>query len=60
MDILMVQRVNFPNTDAREVRRRFQEAAAAALETPKIWTSAIKAHCSASGDGLRRVPSRGN
>jgi hypothetical protein len=34
MDILMVQRVNFPNTDAREVRRRFQEAAAAALETP--------------------------
>lgn len=24
----MVQRVNFPNSDAREVRRRFQEAAA--------------------------------
>jgi hypothetical protein len=27
----MVQRANFPNADASEVRRAFQEAAAAAL-----------------------------
>ncbi|MFM1996276.1 MAG: Esterase EstB [Planctomycetota bacterium] len=29
--VLMVQRANFPNSDASDVRRRFQEAAAAAL-----------------------------
>lgn len=29
--VLMVQRANFPNSDGSEVRRRFQEAAAAAL-----------------------------
>ncbi len=32
--ILMVQRANFPNSDASDVRRAFQEAAAAALATP--------------------------
>jgi CubicO group peptidase (beta-lactamase class C family) len=31
--ILMVQRANFPNSDASNVRREFQEAAASALET---------------------------
>ena len=30
--ILMVQRANFPNSDASEVRRAFQEAANAALD----------------------------
>jgi len=30
--ILMVQRSNFPNSDASEVRRAFQEAAAAAVD----------------------------
>jgi CubicO group peptidase (beta-lactamase class C family) len=30
--ILMVQRANFPNSDASEVRRRFQEAAAKAVD----------------------------
>jgi CubicO group peptidase (beta-lactamase class C family) len=30
--LLMVQRANFPNSDASEVRRAFQQAAAAALE----------------------------
>jgi len=30
--ILMVQRANFPNSDASEVRRAFQQSAAAALE----------------------------
>ena len=30
--ILMVQRANFPNSDASEVRRAFQEAAASALD----------------------------
>jgi CubicO group peptidase (beta-lactamase class C family) len=30
--ILMIQRANFPNSDASEVRRAFQEAAASALE----------------------------
>jgi CubicO group peptidase (beta-lactamase class C family) len=29
--VLMVQRTNFPNSDASDVRRRFQEAAVAAL-----------------------------
>ncbi|HEX3313863.1 MAG TPA: serine hydrolase, partial [Gemmataceae bacterium] len=29
--ILMVQRANFPNSDASDVRRGFQESAAAAL-----------------------------
>jgi len=32
--ILMVQRANFPNSDASEVRRAFQEAAASALGSP--------------------------
>ena len=32
--ILMVQRSNFPNSDASEVRRAFQEAAARALTKP--------------------------
>ena len=31
--ILMVQRANFPNSDASEVRRAFQEAAASALNS---------------------------
>ena len=30
--VLMVQRANFPNSDASEVRRAFQEAANAALD----------------------------
>ena len=30
--VLMVQRANFPNSDASEVRRVFQQAAAEALE----------------------------
>jgi CubicO group peptidase (beta-lactamase class C family) len=30
--ILMVQRADFPNSDASEVRRAFQQAAAAALD----------------------------
>jgi CubicO group peptidase (beta-lactamase class C family) len=30
--ILMVQRANFPNSDASEVRRAFQQAATDALE----------------------------
>ena len=29
IDLLMVQRANFPNSDASEVRRAFEEAAAA-------------------------------
>jgi hypothetical protein len=29
--VLMVQRTNFPNSDASDVRRRFQEAAVATL-----------------------------
>jgi len=29
--VLMVQRANFPNSDGSDVRRAFQEAAAAAL-----------------------------
>jgi CubicO group peptidase (beta-lactamase class C family) len=33
--ILMVQRANFPNSDASEVRRGFQEAATAALSNSK-------------------------
>jgi CubicO group peptidase (beta-lactamase class C family) len=33
--ILMVQRANFPNSDASEVRRAFQEAASAALSKEK-------------------------
>jgi len=33
--ILMVQRANFPNSDASEVRRAFQEAANAALDRAK-------------------------
>jgi CubicO group peptidase (beta-lactamase class C family)/glyoxylase-like metal-dependent hydrolase (beta-lactamase superfamily II) len=33
--ILMVQRANFPNSDASEVRRGFQEAATGALLKPK-------------------------
>jgi CubicO group peptidase (beta-lactamase class C family) len=33
--ILMVQRANFPNSDASEVRRAFQEAASSALDGPK-------------------------
>jgi CubicO group peptidase (beta-lactamase class C family)/glyoxylase-like metal-dependent hydrolase (beta-lactamase superfamily II) len=33
--ILMVQRANFPNSDASEVRRGFQEAASAALASSK-------------------------
>lgn len=33
--ILMVQRANFPNSDASEVRRAFQDAAAAALNSVK-------------------------
>lgn len=32
--VLMVQRANFPNSDASDVRRAFQEAAAKALEKP--------------------------
>ena len=32
--VLMVQRTNFPNSDASEVRRAFQEAAAKALAIP--------------------------
>jgi CubicO group peptidase (beta-lactamase class C family) len=32
IDILMVQRANFPNSDASEARRAFQEAAATALD----------------------------
>jgi hypothetical protein len=32
--ILMVQRSNFPNSDASDVRRGFQQAAAAALAKP--------------------------
>jgi CubicO group peptidase (beta-lactamase class C family) len=32
--VLMVQRANFPNSDASEVRRAFQEAAAKALAKP--------------------------
>jgi hypothetical protein len=30
--VLMVQRANFPNSDASEVRKAFQDAGAAALE----------------------------
>jgi CubicO group peptidase (beta-lactamase class C family) len=33
--VLMVQRANFPNSDASDVRRGFQEAAAAALGSPQ-------------------------
>jgi CubicO group peptidase (beta-lactamase class C family) len=33
IDILMVQRADFPNSDASEVRRAFQEAAASALSS---------------------------
>jgi CubicO group peptidase (beta-lactamase class C family) len=33
--ILLVQRANFPNSDASEVRRAFQEAASAALDRAK-------------------------
>jgi hypothetical protein len=32
--VLMVQRSNFPNSDASEVRRAFQQAAATALGEP--------------------------
>ena len=32
--VLMVQRSNFPNSDASEVRRAFQQAAAKALAKP--------------------------
>ena len=32
--ILMVQRANFPNSDASDVRKAFQEAAARALTMP--------------------------
>ena len=33
--ILMVQRANFPNSDASELRRAFQEAASSALDSSK-------------------------
>jgi CubicO group peptidase (beta-lactamase class C family) len=33
--VLMVQRSNFPNSDASDVRREFQKAAASALENGK-------------------------
>jgi len=33
--ILMVQRANFPNGDASELRREFQQAAADALPAPR-------------------------
>ena len=33
--VLMVQRSNFPNRDASDVRREFQKAAATALAKPK-------------------------
>jgi CubicO group peptidase (beta-lactamase class C family) len=32
--VLMVQRSNFPNSDASDVRRQFQQAAASALTKP--------------------------
>jgi hypothetical protein len=32
--VLMVQRSNFPNSDASDVRRAFQQAAAKALAKP--------------------------
>ena len=40
--LLMVQRSNFPNSDASEVRREFQEAAASALESAR-WEKDIRA-----------------
>jgi CubicO group peptidase (beta-lactamase class C family)/predicted glycoside hydrolase/deacetylase ChbG (UPF0249 family)/lysophospholipase L1-like esterase len=40
--ILMVQRANFPNSDASEVRRAFQEAAASALNSAS-WEKEIRA-----------------
>ena len=40
--ILMVQRANFPNSDASEVRRAFQEAAASALNSAS-WEKEVRA-----------------
>jgi CubicO group peptidase (beta-lactamase class C family)/predicted glycoside hydrolase/deacetylase ChbG (UPF0249 family) len=40
--LLMVQRSNFPNADASEVRREFQEAAVSALESAR-WEREIRA-----------------
>ena len=48
--VLMVQRSNFANSDASDVRRAFQEAAARALE--KRWTGSLKPR-SSSPAGLR-------
>ena len=39
--LLMVQRANFPNSDASEVRRAFQEAAARSLESAR-WEKEIR------------------
>ena len=35
IDILMVQRADFPNSDGTEVRRAFQEAASSAVDAAK-------------------------
>jgi CubicO group peptidase (beta-lactamase class C family)/predicted glycoside hydrolase/deacetylase ChbG (UPF0249 family)/lysophospholipase L1-like esterase len=40
--LLMVQRANFPNSDASEVRRGFQESAASTLESAR-WEREIRA-----------------
>jgi len=42
INILMVQRANFPNSDASEVRRAFQEAANSALNSAR-WEKDIRA-----------------
>src|SRR5262249_13015458 len=42
--LLMVQRANFPNSDASEVRRGFQEAASAALDQQPARSAGANGH----------------
>jgi chitin disaccharide deacetylase len=49
--LLMVQRSNFPNSDASEVRREFQEAAASALESARV-SQAAPARLIVRGDDM--------